>query len=342
LEKTYTRLAWESRYVRLNYIRAAALVEMLTAYGEKSDRIGKAGLGKLVGGLDRASNDVSGIEASGVLDVLRLAAADEVIITADSIRNAVLVRARSKHLDRLVEEIRKIDQPRDQVLLDVVVLETTFPPTPAVDEPNDLAVSAEDEVSLASGYQLLSRNQGVFFVALQATGRFEVVSAPQLVTSDGVIAQFGCARDVLVDSGEELEDRPEASEGAQQVGVELAVEIMPRIASAGEVVLEIASEIRSEFGGASAVEGIGDSGDLMEMSVRLQQGQSVCYRGFLREGIVWQEEKVPILGDLLLIGGLFRSSSYGPIMREWLVFITPRVVMGADQQVSVGQATSKR
>jgi len=63
-----------------------------------------------------------------------------------------------------------------------------------------------------------------------------------------------------------------------------------------------------------------------EANVRARDGETIIIGGLTQEQTERVERKIPILGDLPLIGGLFRSKSSRSIETELVIFLTPRVI----------------
>lgn len=77
-------------------------------------------------------------------------------------------------------------------------------------------------------------------------------------------------------------------------------------------------------------------------TVRIKDGETVVIGGLIRNQSAEVITKLPVLGDIPLIGGLFRHKSQNPDkQRELLVFITPRIVKNGDSQISKAAADQK-
>jgi general secretion pathway protein D len=63
-----------------------------------------------------------------------------------------------------------------------------------------------------------------------------------------------------------------------------------------------------------------------QTTVALRDGQTVILSGGVREDTQKVEDKVPVLGDIPLLGGAFRSKTTQTIQRRLVVFVTPRIV----------------
>jgi len=69
--------------------------------------------------------------------------------------------------------------------------------------------------------------------------------------------------------------------------------------------------------------------------VSVQDGQTVIIGGIIRDAVTKNKNKVPILGDLPLIGGLFRSTDKDKQKTELMVFLTPRIVHNPAQAATL-------
>ena len=63
-----------------------------------------------------------------------------------------------------------------------------------------------------------------------------------------------------------------------------------------------------------------------ETTVRVQDGQTICLAGFISDKIVENETKVPLLGDIPILGELFKFSKRQRIKTELIIFITPHIL----------------
>ncbi|MFB6259162.1 MAG: type II secretion system protein GspD, partial [Thiohalorhabdaceae bacterium] len=64
--------------------------------------------------------------------------------------------------------------------------------------------------------------------------------------------------------------------------------------------------------------------------VRAQDGQIVVIGGLMQESTTKNRTKVPFLGDIPLLGGLFRHSSTDKVKRELVILLRPRVIYGSE------------
>src|SRR5204863_9721226 len=72
-------------------------------------------------------------------------------------------------------------------------------------------------------------------------------------------------------------------------------------------------------------------------SVSVWDGQTVVLGGLMREDVQKTEDKTPIIGDIPLVGSLFRTNSEQHIKRNLVIFVTARLVNPAGQPVNVSE-----
>ncbi len=123
-----------------------------------------------------------------------------------------------------------------------------------------------------------------------------------------------------------------------EVGVQLGV--TPRINDAGYVTCQILPEISSisqwyDGGPQQGVPVVRKA--FAETSVRVKDGATIIIGGMIRNQHSKSKTQVPLLGDIPLLGRLFRSESYSVLNMETVVFLTPRIISG-DQDYQVYDA----
>ncbi|HEY5934606.1 MAG TPA: hypothetical protein VIU61_08225, partial [Kofleriaceae bacterium] len=199
---------------------------------------------------------------------------------------------------------------------------------------------------------------GVAINAMAASGDANILSTPHLIATDNVEAEISVGQNVpLQTSGlgggglgnlAGLAGLTGQNTGAtaglaglaglgglgnfggavprQDVGT--TVTITPHINDSGEIRLEISQEISSA--GAPS-----ESGDLGVVSIDrtraktelvVRDQQTVVIGGLMRDQVTRTDSKVPVLGDIPLIGALFRSTTKHKIKKNMLLFLTPYII----------------
>ncbi len=180
------------------------------------------------------------------------------------------------------------------------------------------------------GFSRVARVFRVFLDALVRDGNARVLANPKLTTLNGKEATMLVGQRIpFVTTGAVF-----AGGGASQVqqiqkeevGVKLA--ITPLINADGYITTTISPEVSSVTGFK------GDNADLPVVStrqatttVRLKDGGSVIIGGLLSEERTETVVKVPLLGDIPLLGQLFRHTSITAVKKDLIIEVTPRILV---------------
>ena len=161
--------------------------------------------------------------------------------------------------------------------------------------------------------------------ALEADGKGKVVSSPRLVTADQVKA--------LIEQGTELPYQQATSSGATAIAfrkANLKLEVTPQITPEGNVILDL--DVNKDTVGQATANGFAIDTKHIKTQVQVENGGTVVIGGIFELVERVDETKVPFLGDLPVLGNLFKTKSTIARKNELLIFITPRVI--SDRSVS--------
>ena len=155
--------------------------------------------------------------------------------------------------------------------------------------------------------------------ALEADGKGKVVSSPRLITADQVKA--------LIEQGTELPYQQATSSGATAIAfrkANLKLEVTPQITPEGNVILDL--DVNKDSVGQATANGFAIDTKHIRTQVQVENGGTVVIGGIFELNERTDETKVPFLGDLPVLGNLFKTKSVIATKKEMLVFITPRVI----------------
>ncbi len=123
----------------------------------------------------------------------------------------------------------------------------------------------------------------------------------------------------------------------QHENVDLSLEIKPNVSYSNYVTLKIdldASEGRYDSIAQIPVVNTRKTSQL----VTVKNGQTVVISGLVKTTESEQFKKIPLLGDLPILGWLFRNSSFAKKRNNLMIFLTPHIVHGADDLAAIYQA----
>ena len=155
--------------------------------------------------------------------------------------------------------------------------------------------------------------------ALEADGKGKIISSPRVVTEDKQIA--------VIEQGIELPYQVATSSGATSITFKkanLRLEVTPQITPDGNVVLEV--DVNKDSKGEETRAGPAINTQHVKTKVMVENGGTVVLGGIYQQTERNNETKVPLLGDVPVVGHLFKTTGRENTKTELLVFITPKIV----------------
>ncbi len=182
---------------------------------------------------------------------------------------------------------------------------------------------------------------GMIINAVKSDTGSNLLSTPSILTLDNEQARILVGQEVPITTGEVLGDsnsNPFRTIQRQDVGVQL--EVKPQVNSGGGITLFLRQEVSSIAGPvSSSLNELVLNKREIETRVQVDDGAIVVLGGLLDQTDRVTVDKVPGLGDIPLIGGLFRSTARRNDQRNLMVFIRPTVIRDASD---AQRATSQR
>ncbi len=156
--------------------------------------------------------------------------------------------------------------------------------------------------------------------AMESEGKGKIVSSPRVVTADQQKAS--------IEQGEEIPYQVATSSGATSIQFKkasLRLEVTPQITPEGNVIMKL--DVSKDSRGANTPNaGPAINTKKVDTQVLVENGGTVVIGGIFTQDDRDEVNKVPLLGDIPVLGHLFRNKSRVSTKTELLVFITPKVV----------------
>jgi len=155
--------------------------------------------------------------------------------------------------------------------------------------------------------------------ALEADGKGKIISSPRVVTANNIKA--------LIEQGTELPYQAATSSGATSVQfrkANLKLEVTPQITPEGNVLLDV--DVNKDSVGIQTTSGFAIDTKHVQTQVLVDNGGTVVIGGIYTQTESNNVNKVPFLGDIPVLGNLFKDNSKVNNRTELLVFLTPRVL----------------
>ena len=198
-----------------------------------------------------------------------------------------------------------------------------------------LQTAAVDSLLGLNGFALGAAGQtsggGIFGVILNALANdtdSNILSTPSIMTLDNQPASFVAGQEIPISTGEALgsaNSNPFRTIERKEVGIKL--EVLPQINEGDEIRLAIVQEVSSIAGPVSA-----DSSELitnkreLQTTVRVSDGDVVVLGGLTEQNERISIDKVPLLGDIPLLGRAFRSEGKLNEKRNLMIFLRPTII----------------
>ena len=187
-----------------------------------------------------------------------------------------------------------------------------------------------------TGVQVL--NLGLLVRALEADANANILSTPTLLTLDNEEAKIVIGQNVPFITGQyavsAAATTPTPFQTVERKDVGLTLKIKPQISEGGAVRMQISQEVSSVQDSTNSA-GIITNKRSVDSTVLVDDGQIVVIGGLMQDSVKDGEEKVPGLGDLPLLGGLFKYNTRSRSKTNLLVFLRPTVLRTAESADSL-------
>ncbi|MFM5353225.1 GspD family T2SS secretin variant ExeD [Aeromonas dhakensis] len=346
-----------TRVFYLKYGKAKDLVEVLKGVSSSIEADKKGGAATTTGG--------GGASIGG----------GKLAISADETTNALVITAQPDVMAELEQVVAKLDIRRAQVLVEAIIVEiadgdglnlgvqwantngggTQFTNTGL--PIGSVAIAAKDYkdngtttglASLAKEFNGMAAgfyhgNWAALVTALSTNSKSDILSTPSIVTMDNKEASFNVGQEVPVQSGSQsstTSDQVFNTIERKTVGTKLVV--TPQINEGDSVLLNIEQEVSSVANKpAEGTATLGPTFDTrtIKNAVLVKSGETVVLGGLMDEKTSETVSKVPLLGDIPVLGYLFRSTNNSTSKRNLMVFIRPTILR--DANIYTGVSSNK-
>ena len=287
-----------------------------------------------------------GAQNAGALGVVR--------ITADEITNSLIVQGPPRDVKKVMAVITQIDVRRAQVLVEGIIAEvsssksdelgvqwkTNLPNTGVLGATNftgkasgaiDSPFSATDAGQFLGGLTLGYFSGGdlrTLVRVLSGDNATNVLSTPSLMTLDNAEAEIVVGQNVPFVTGQftnntTTPDNPFQTIQRQDVGIKLRVK--PQINEGNTVTMDIEQEVSSVDESTRGADIITNKRSI-KTSVQVDNGAIVALGGLIGDDARSNRDKIPVLGDIPVLGNLFKNARRSSSKTNLMVFLRPQIV----------------
>jgi len=281
-------------------------------------------------------------------------------ISVDMRTNTIWIQDTGAQIEGIRELIKQLDVPVKQVLIEARIVDVTkdftqdlgitwgvsnythlsgtlaganqisqgiTPPnvTPLADRLNvDLAAAPVIGTAASVGLALAKLGNGILLdlelSALESEGRGQVIASPRLITMNQQAA--------VIESGQEIPYQEATSSGATAVAFKKAVlslKVTPQITPDNKIMMDL--QINQDTPSSQTFNGVPSIlTKEIQTTVLVDNGQTIVLGGIYTQTKNNSINRVPFLGQLPVVGALFRNQDTTIENEELLIFITPRII----------------
>jgi general secretion pathway protein D len=278
-------------------------------------------------------------------------------VEADPATNSLLITADADTMESLLSVVKRLDIRRAQVLVEAIIVEIRGDLSRelgvewAAFKKNRVLAASQNSGALAtviSGVENGSADlssltgqtigfggtsgDGVNFAGLinffQGNTEANVLSTPSLLTTDNNEAEISIGQNVPFVTGSFTTTTGDATNPFQTIqreDVGISLKVTPQINEGDTVILDIEQEVSSISNSAGASDIITNERKI-STKVIAQDGETIILGGLISDDIQQQEQKVPVIGDIPLVGGLFRNDSITVTKSNLMVFLRASII----------------
>lgn len=289
-------------------------------------------------------------------------------IIANKETNSLLISASPEEFREIYAIVKQLDSVRPQVLIEATIVEvnaesswglgidwslagesgihqfggsSVMGSVPSYSTPSGLSGKTLavplNPGAMTIGY--ISDTSILNFALLNAGGtdkNINILSTPHILTLDNHEAEINVAEEIAVPTNSRITDENTVYYTFEYKSVGLKLKITPHINRGNMIALELFTEVNSILGETTYLAtGTIIPPDLgkrdMKTKVAVPDGETIVVGGLMRNQKIETETKVPILGDIPLLGWFFKSKSSENTKTNLLIFITPRVVTESEK-----------
>lgn len=305
---------------------------------------GQAGSGQLIEPRFQGDDTQTSPNGSGDEERSRLT------IIPDELNNALIIRATDQEYREILELVQRMDVMPPQVLIEATIAEVRLEDgldfgvrwyfeNAGSSETSTVQFSDSSTGSTAAifpgfNYALSGTDLTATLSALRSITDVTVLSAPSIMVQNNQTAHLQVGDEVPIvtqtaTSVSEANAPIVSSVELRETGVIL--QVTPRINASGMVVIEVNQEVSSVR--PTTTSGI-DSPTIQKLeftsTVSVRSASTIALGGLIRQTTSDNESRTPLLGDVPVIGNLFRNRSMSSQRSELLIFLTPRIIWSDD------------
>lgn len=295
--------------------------------------------------------------AGSAQNLLRKVLSPKGDIKTDEVQNSLIVTDYLSNIQKVKDLLKKVDVPPRQILVEAKVVDITsneikalgttwnveYAPghglfdrvTRTSDEEADLTMNMAEQSSTLTGGQFVLNTFSIKGLNITATidalirdGKANLLASPSIAVLNGQEAR------IIIGQRYPIKERTQTTTGTTEtttfVDIGTTLKVTPQINDDGYITMRVHPEV------SSLAESL-DAGPRIttreaDTTVRIKEGETLVIGGLIKQQSDVSKDKIPILGNIPLIGALFSRTEGTDQQIELAVFITPRILYSREEE----------
>ncbi|MBI5693570.1 MAG: hypothetical protein HZC55_26130 [Verrucomicrobia bacterium] len=295
----------------------------------------------------------------------------EATITSDLETRRLIIVTDDETNENIRTIIQSLDKPKPQVLINVVFVQVTHDnglnlglevsragSIALKDEPSGRAADSastrfglgeafSDPTQYGAFYRILGRDVNATLHALSSVSKTEILSRPSILTRNNQQATIMVGQSVPIITNSRISDQTNTTiNTVQYQDIGIILRVTPFITQDGLVEMIVSPEISSLSATSVPISNTVSSPVIDKRSadtvVVTASDKTVVIGGLISSQNTDRDNKVPVLGDIPIVGAAFKRKQKADVKTELLIFLTPHVVPTTDVMARVSEQEEKR
>ncbi|RKX99303.1 MAG: hypothetical protein DRP54_07485 [Spirochaetes bacterium] len=284
-------------------------------------------------------------------------------VVANKETNSIIVISDPQDWDKILNIVKELDRKRDQVLVEALIVEITL------NDNDSLGFDLNALIDLIPGASgLIASNTGLMQESIQTGGlygltigllngtipsayailnankentNFKILSTPEIVTLDNEEAVITIGEQIPFLTSSRVDENNNVISTYEYKDIGIVLKITPQINKNGYITLTINQQVKKLVEGTTVLENPSVYNREISSKVTVRDSRTIVIGGLIRDDTVKIVQKVPILGDIPILGLLFRKRTNQRIRTNLLIFLTPHIVTEEEKMQKITEQKRK-
>ena len=301
------------------------------------------------------TGDTTGLDENGhVVNIRNLSG--QVVLVPNIDTNSIIVVAPPEYKQTVIDILNQMDEIPAQVMIQTLVVETNLDKSDQLgveytfDLKNPLGhgtsagkvnfgTSAISGLPPGGTFTLSAGGYTALLNMIEQDTKYDVLSTPRIFTTNNATAQINVSQSLPYVTSSSID--PTTGQELYNydfLNVGIVLTVTPRITSNGYVTMDV-TQTANDFVAYTSFNAPIVNQRETESTISVKDGDTIVLGGIIQNSVSDTVNKIPLLGDIPILGSLFRSTSKSNDKTELLVFLTPHVVTNPEGAEALKVAT---